>query len=145
MSRHYDVISEAERVCFAKKERLTKPRLAVLKIIASSPQALGAYEIIDQLSCVIDSPKPPTVYRAIDFWLKLGFIHRVESLAAYVICCAHNKHQGRQFLICKLCSSVSECVPHDLPEQLIVSASDQRFTPMNWNIEIYGVCNQCQS
>ncbi|MGB4058039.1 MAG: hypothetical protein WBK77_08155 [Alphaproteobacteria bacterium] len=68
---------------------------------------LGAYEIPERLGKKIKNPKPPTVYRAIEFWAEHGFIHRVESLNAYVACEAGHQHKSAQFMVCNDCGSKS--------------------------------------
>ena len=145
MARQKNIIHQAELFCICHKERFTKPRLEVLKIIAASAKPLGAYEILDKLGDVIQSPKPPTAYRAIEFWQQKGFIHRIASLNAYVICHAGHPHQGGQFMICDDCGAVIETHLCDLPEPLKNSAKNNTFVPSSWNVEIHGLCSECQS
>ena len=101
-------INKILEICEKKKLRITKPRLMVLKIILSSNKPIKAYEILDQLGREILNPKPPTAYRAIDFWIKHHFVHRIESLNAYYVCEADHLHNGSQFLICTDCGEVTE-------------------------------------
>jgi len=133
------LIKQASDYCEQNKYRLTEPRLQVLKIIASSVKPLGAYEILDKLSKTIKNPKPPTAYRAIDFWQEQGFIHRIESINAYVSCEAGHRHQGSQFMIC------DDCGAHlcDLPKPLKDSTIKNTFTPSRWSFEIHGQCAKC--
>ena len=138
-------IKSAEDFCLQNKQRLTKPRIEVLKIISSSSKPLGAYEILEKLGNKIKSPKPPTAYRAIDFWMEHGFIHRIESLNAYVVCHADHRHSGGQFMICDDCGSVVESHICDLPKPLKDNAAKNTFTPSRWNIEIHGQCERCHA
>ena len=140
-----DIIEEAEHFCALNKERLTKPRREILKILGSSPKPLKAYEILERLGNVIESPKPPTAYRAIDFWQQKGFIHRIESLNAYVICQAQHRHRGGQFMICDDCGLVIETHICDLPKPLRDSAARNTFTPSAFNIEVHGLCAKCRA
>ncbi|MEM7197928.1 MAG: Fur family transcriptional regulator [Pseudomonadota bacterium] len=145
MTEQGDILRQAELFCMRHKERLTKPRLEVLKIIAASPKPLGAYEILEKLGRVIHAPKPPTAYRAIEFWQKKEFVHRIESLNAYVACHAEHRHKGGQFMICDDCGTTIEIHICDLPEPLKDSAARNVFTPSSWNVEVHGHCAQCQS
>ncbi|MEM1283173.1 MAG: Fur family transcriptional regulator [Chlamydiota bacterium] len=138
------IITHAETFCIQQKERLTKPRLEVLKIVAASSKPMGAYEILKKLERVIDVPKPPTVYRALDFWVEKGFLHRIESLNAYVTCSAGHRHQGSQFMICDDCGIVIEAHLCQLPQALKERAMENTFKPTNWNVEIHGLCVHCQ-
>ncbi len=144
MQQQKNIIDQARLFCERRKERLTKPRLEVLKIIAGSSKPLGAYKILEKLGKVIQSPKPPTAYRAIEFWQKKGFIHRIESLNAYVVCQAGHRHNGGQFLICDDCGTVIEAHMSDLTETVKNSVANNTFTPSSWNFEIHGLCDQCQ-
>ena len=136
-------LKKAFKFCSEKKYRFTEPRQKVLKIIASSKKPIKAYEILDKLGKVMKNPKPPTAYRAIEFWNKSNFIHRIESLNAYSICEAEHLHKGSQFLICDDCGKVIESHFSELPVILKENLTNNAFTPSKWNIEINGKCNQC--
>ena len=138
------VLKKASQFCFDKKYRLTEPREKVLKIIAYSKKPIKAYEILDKLSIVMKNPKPPTAYRAIEFWYKCNFIHRIESLNAYSVCEAKHLHKGSQFLICDDCGKVIESHICNLPSIIKKSLNENTFTPSQWNLEINGSCNQCK-
>lgn len=140
-----EVIEQAKLFCVQQKERLTKPRLEVLKIIAASSKPIGAYEILGKLGQVIDSPKPPTAYRAIEFWQKKGFIHRIESLNAYMMCGADHRHKGGQFMICDDCGVVIETHLCELPKPLQDATKQNTFHAESWNLEIHGLCGACKS
>jgi len=144
MKINQDLTQQAQMICAEKKERLTQPRLEVLKIISQSQKPLGAYEILNKLEEVLDSPKPPTVYRAIDFWVQMGFIHRIESLNAYVICHADHVHQGAQFMICDDCGSVLEVHLDDMINLFQRHLDEGTFLPLKWNLEIHGQCSSCR-
>lgn len=137
------VIKKASHFCEKNKHRLTEPRLAVIKIIASSTKPISAYEILEKLGKVKSNPKPPTVYRAIEFWQEAGFIHRIESLNAYVTCEAGHQHNGSQFMICDHCGMVIEKHLCEIPESLKDSTADDAFVPSRWYFEIHGICKKC--
>jgi len=137
------VIENASVYCEKNKFRLTEPRLAVIEIIAASAKPMSAYEILDQLGKVKDNPKPPTVYRAIEFWQDAGFIHRIESLNAYIICEAGHQHNGSQFMICDDCGTVIEKHLCELPEGLKNNTSDDSFRASRWYFEVHGTCKAC--
>ena len=137
------LVKRAIKFCKVNKERLSKPRLEVLKIINESTKPIKAYEILKKLSEKIDNPKPPTAYRAIDFWHKHNFIHRIESLNAYSACKEDHSHHGSQFLICDDCGIVIESHLCELPLQFQNKTNQISFIPKKWNIEISGVCKNC--
>ena len=117
--------------------------MEVLKIIISTKKPIKAYEILKKLGKTINNPKPPTAYRAIDFWHKHNFVHRIESLSAYKACDAGHFHKGSQFLICNDCGKVIESHICELPGSIKNSITKNTFKPTSWNFEINGVCSQC--
>ena len=129
--------------CKKNKWRITEPRLEVLRIISLSKKPIKAYDILKQLAFKFKNPKPPTAYRAIEFWQKHNFIHRIESLNAYSACSADHLHTGSQFLICDDCGKVIESHTHQLPQTLKKTTKKNTFKILRWNIEINGICNQC--
>src|ERR1700730_19032369 len=103
-----DAITHAEAVCAERGERLTAPRRQVLEVLASSHKPIGAYEIMDALARK-RRPAPITVYRALEFLMKQGLVHRIESRNAY-LACAHNHDSGAivAFLMCDTCGAAGE-------------------------------------
>src|SRR5438105_11892694 len=81
-----DVMAHAEALCVARDQRLTATRRRVLEALTASHQPLGAYEIIDRLAASGPRPAPPTVYRALDFLVANGLVHRIESRNAFIAC-----------------------------------------------------------
>lgn len=138
-----DLLKQAEEFCKESGIRFTEPRRHVLQIIAASKTPLGAYDILERLGAYIENPKPPTAYRAIEFLSDHGFIHRIESLNAYVLCGTDHRHQGSQFLICDSCGKVVEAHVCEMPPSLQAQASREAFTVRRWNAELHGLCRAC--
>ena len=130
-------------ICKKNNWRLSEPRLEVLRIISLSKKPIKAYDILKKLANKIKNPKPPTAYRAIDFWQKHNFIHRVESLNAYAACSEGHAHTGTQFLICDDCGKVIESNFRGISEILKKNIQNNTFKTLRWNLEINGICNQC--
>ena len=138
-----DFVEKAVNFCKENKLRLSESRISVLKIINSSEKPIKAYEILAKLSKICKNPKPPTAYRAIDFWTKHNFIHRIESLNAYAVCKAQHLHSGSQFMICDNCGLVIESYFGDLPAIFKKAIKKKTFTLSKWNLEIKGSCGKC--
>ena len=137
------LLKKATEYCEAHKYRLTQPRQHVLEIVARSKKPLKAYEILKLLGEISDNPKPPTVYRAIEFWQAHGFVHRIESLNAYRACEAGHQHKGSHFMICDDCGDVTEAHLCDLPQSLKDSVNNEAFKLARWSFEIHGTCSNC--
>lgn len=135
----------AEKFCQEHGLRYTEPRAAVLSVIQKSDKPIGAYDVLAQLSGRLDNPKPPTIYRAIEFWMGHGFIHKIESLNAFVACEAGHAHKGSQFIVCDGCGDVEEIHLCHLPEALDKKINQSKFDMKRWSAEIHGLCQKCQS
>ena len=140
-----DLMRAAKQYCEDNQHRFTEPREHILKIIASSKKPIGAYDVLSKFRAKNENAKPPTVYRAIDFWSDHGFIHKIESLNAFVTCLAGHQHQGSQFIICNNCGDVEEVHFCHLPNDLLSKVNEVQFNMSRWNIEIHGTCQSCQS
>ena len=138
------ILQRALKFCDENNHRLTEPRQRVLEIISSSKKPIKAYEILKKLAEMSDNkPKPPTIYRAIEFWESHNFIHRIESLNAYSACKAEHFHKGSQFMICNVCGKVIESHICELPSIIKEKLESKTFTALKWNLEVSGICNQC--
>ncbi|MBG78149.1 MAG: transcriptional regulator [Alphaproteobacteria bacterium] len=138
-----ELLTESEKYCADHGLRLTEPRQHVLQILLDADKPLGAYEILQELGAYIDNPKPPTAYRAIEFWQEHGFVHRIESLNAYTACSAGHSHSGSQYLVCELCKDVQEIHLCSVPPALAKAMQDKGFSMKFWNAEIHGLCANC--
>lgn len=143
MTHKKSVLKQVTDYCADKGIRFTLPRQLVLEIIADARKPIGAYDVLAELSKKIDNPKPPTAYRAIEFLSEHGFIHRIESLNAYVICHSDHLHQGSQFMICDNCGTVVETHLCHLPEPLMSKMVEVDFHLSRWNVELHGQCDAC--
>ena len=105
---------------------------------------MGAYDILAELNRASDEEHiaPPIVYRALDFLITQGLIHRIESKNAF-ISCVHPGHQcTAQFLICRDCEKVAEL--ENIDAGLLDEADNLGFAVDYSVVEITGVCAECQ-
>jgi len=138
------LLTQAAEICLQRNVRLTPQRLEVLRLMAQQPGAISAYDLLDLLRVAEPQAKPPTVYRALDFLLEQGFIHRVESANSYVICPHFEEpsHSSALF-ICLRCSQVSEHTTEGVDEILHKLAKKVGFTLRNTVVETHGFCAAC--
>lgn len=137
------LVRAVEAYCKERGIRFTEPRQRVLEIIASANKPVGAYAVLESLGAHIDNPKPPTAYRAIDFLVEHGFVHKIESLNAFVVCSTDHRHMGSQFMVCDHCGKVIEAHLCHLPKDLATAAQKQGFTLSRWDAELHGTCRDC--
>ena len=140
-----DALAHAETVCEARAQKFTPIRRQVLGALLSSHRPLGAYEIIDELAKSMPRPAPITVYRALDFLMDNGLVHRIESRNAY-LACAHDHDAAAMvaFLICDRCGSVGEIPAAPVAQSLNAAARASGFVPKLSVVEITGTCAHCQ-
>jgi Fur family zinc uptake transcriptional regulator len=117
----------------------------VLEALAASHRPLGAYEIIDRLAERGPRPAPITVYRALDFLLAQGLVHRIESRNAFIACISpHQAGAMTVFLLCDLCGAVGEAPSAAVAKSLVAAAKSAGFTPKTPVVEIPGICSHCR-
>ncbi len=114
-----DAMDHAEQVCERRAQKFTPIRRQVLQALLSSHRPLGAYEVIDELAKSMPRPAPITVYRALDFLMENGLVHRIESRNAF-LACAHDHDAAAMvaFLICERCGSVGEIPAQPVAQSL---------------------------
>lgn len=137
-------LSAAEAVCAGAGQRLTALRRRVLELVWTSHRPVGAYALLDLLRKDGRGAAPPTVYRALEFLLGCGLIHRIETLNAYVGCSHPGEAHLTQFLICKSCGTAAELDDKRLGEVIGRSAAEHGFTIASRVIELSGVCAACR-
>jgi Fur family zinc uptake transcriptional regulator len=138
-----DLIARAERTCERRGSKLTGQRREILSSVAQSHSAVGAYDIIERMAEHGPRPAPITVYRALDFLLAHGLVHKIESRNAFVACSHSHEGQPAALLICETCGTVSELDAPDIFERLAGKAKAQKFSPSHTVIEMSGTCGAC--
>ena len=138
------LLAQADRICDSKGARLTDLRRQVLGLILDAEAPAGAYYLLDSLRATRHGAAPPTVYRALEFLLENGLIHKLESRSAYVGCVSHgDAGHAAQFLICRTCGQVTELDDHELAHALEDAARRRGFTVGKATIEAEGRCAAC--
>ncbi len=135
---------EAERVCRDRGARLTDIRRRVLELIWMQKGPVGAYALLEILGREGKAPAPPTVYRALDFLLEQGLVHRIERLNAFIGCAYPQRPHVSLFLICSECHLVVELNDEKIEETIVEEAGRSGFLIRRQIIEAEGICRNCQ-
>jgi len=138
-------MAQARAVCAEQGGRLTPQRQHVLELVWQEHKPVGAYELLERLREEGVKAAPPTVYRALEFLLAHGLIHRIESLNAYTGCNAPGTPHHGQFLVCSQCQRVAELDEAAINDQLDESARRLGFAIERQTVEICGLCPSCRS
>ncbi|MCP4433232.1 MAG: transcriptional repressor [Gammaproteobacteria bacterium] len=140
----HELLATARDLCKLRRLKLTPRRQQVLEILLQSHQPMGAYDILAQINKADVNAQiaPPIVYRALDFLLEEGLIHRIECRNAFIGCIDPGHQGAAQFLICKGCEKVAEL---DKPASTLHSeASRVGFVIDHSVVEVTGFCADCQ-
>ena len=123
--------------------KLSRNQTEILSCLRKAKEPMSAYDILDRVRTAGIS-HPPTVYRALEFLLERGLIHRIESLNAYVGCADPGTPHLSQFLICSDCGTAAEVEDRRVAEAIVRSAADSGFKIQGRVIELKGLCPDCQ-
>ena len=135
----------SEALCRAKGARLTPIRRRVLEVLHGADKPLGAYDLVDLLGSHTRRMAPITVYRALDFLIGQGLVHRLASLNAYIASSEVSASRGPSaFLICEGCGDVTEITSPDVAETVLKVLQEQGYQPRTRILEIAGRCTHCQ-
>ncbi len=139
-------VHAVEHACTERGLRLTPIRARVLQLIAQAGKPIKAYELLDlvRASKGVGADAPPTVYRALDFLMANGFVHKLESVNAFVAC--HHPNSAAHsvpFLICHRCHSAVELEDRAVVDQLEARAKALGFVPQAQTLEVHGLCARC--
>jgi Fur family transcriptional regulator, zinc uptake regulator len=138
-----DALASARAICAQRGERFTELRGRVLELVWASHRPIGAYPILERLKADGRSAAPPTVYRALDFLMSAGLVHRIESLNAYIGCAHPGERHASQFLICKACGTAVELDEPSVSDALSAAAGRRGFKVEARVVELSGACADC--
>lgn len=136
--------AEAEQICHEQGQRFTTIRRKVFELIWQQHKPIGAYQILENLQQE-SRTAPPTVYRALDFLLNLGLIHRIASLNAFVGCVRPRVAHEGYFLICTSCKTCAELDASTVTRSIRQNARQCGFVVKDSAVEVMGLCPKCSS
>ena len=121
---------KAEQICRERGARLTELRKRVLELVARAGEPVGAYALLDMLKEDDNASRkaaPPTIYRALDFLLQHGLVHRIASHNTYIVCDHPGHRHAGLFFVCSNCGSVVELDSHKTDPRCIRNCSRTRL------------------
>jgi Fur family transcriptional regulator, zinc uptake regulator len=137
-------IHEVEATCERRGLRLTPLRRRVLELIAADERPVKAYDLLDRLRQETGKSAPPTIYRALDFLLEHGFIHKLESINSYTGCHHPSERHSPPFFICKQCGHATEFCNSEVAELVLRHAHELGFAAQEQTLEVHGICARCR-
>ena len=144
-SYHNEVLSQLKEELdkVERQKQLSVHCRKVLELLLRKEKPMSAYEILDVLRDH-GLRAPPTVYRALEYLTKNGFVHRIESLNAFAACRNHVSHEGScQFAVCSSCGAVEEICDEAVSASLH-NAKQKLLKQVDCaTLEISGICFSC--
>lgn len=127
---------------------LTKNQKLVFDALAAQGSARTAYDILDAVRAA-GIRAPIQVYRALDRLVELGYVHRIESLNAFVAC-AHDHpdtshDSGVAFAICEDCGTIAEIPLPQGSKALGSIVANTGFVTDRAVVELRGHCAPCRA
>lgn len=138
-------LNTAELLCTQRGKRLTPIRRKVLEILLRQQRSLKAYELLDEIRRVQPGAAPPTVYRALDFLIEEGLIHRLDAINAWTACFDAAGEPHDVLVICTQCGAVAELSDPVLSRQLAQKVANAGFVLANHETELRALCNKCHA
>nr|WP_074738869.1 transcriptional repressor [Ruegeria halocynthiae] len=136
-------LAAAEARCKEDGLRLTPVRRKVFEMLLQEHRALGAYAILDLLREAGFGSQPPVAYRALDFLVQNGFVHKIERLNAFVACSHPGAVHSPAFMICRKCDAVAEAQSAPTKGVLGAAARAAGFEIERTVVEAEGLCPDC--
>lgn len=124
--------------------KLTKPRRAVLEIIARSERHLTPSEVYKKAKVKYPYIGLTTVYRTLDLLVELGAIQRIhlpEGCHSYASAPSTHGHH----LVCTACGRAEEFADCDLDPLMTHLRKKTGFAIDVHMLELMGKCPDCQS
>lgn len=138
------LMDAARDLCAKRELRLTPVREKVLELLLKSHAPLGAYVILSELAAAGFRAQPPVAYRALDFLVENGLVHRIEKINAFVACSQPREQHSPIFMICNDCQQVAETSVKPQSSSLDRTARAIGFNIQHTVVEAQGLCAQCR-
>ncbi len=143
---------KCEKILRNSGAKITKPRLAVIKLLSTASGCLSPREILEEINSNSNNKSSPvidqvSVYRILDTFLKLGLVHQVFPAGGYIACTHLNCKAGLHILIhCIECHNTEEV---DIPGGIFSPLKwyieqHKKFIPKNHLFQIDGTCAHCR-
>jgi Fur family zinc uptake transcriptional regulator len=137
-------LAAAAELCRRRGARFTPLRRRVLELVWGGHAPVGAYQVLDRLRHDGRPAAPPTVYRALDFLISQGLVHRLESLNAFIGCPRPDQRHRAQYLICERCGEAAEVEIAGLEGTIEAAAVAHDFQVSGQTVEVRGLCASCR-
>lgn len=137
-----------------KGYRVTGPRRALLRLLSTTSEPLSVQEMYASVNPEPEEGEDPeeeinlvTVYRFINLLVDLGLVRRVEFGQGYYRYERAESQDGphHHHLVCEKCGRIEDFHGCDLVNLTNRLESESGFKIGRHQLELYGLCPQCQT
>ena len=145
MAKEKLIKNKALQLCLEAREIITPNRASILDLLIKKNKPLAAYELKEMLKGNNKGLNISTIYRVLDFWIKMKVVHKLSILNKYVLCSNPDEVHTHITNICTKCSSVVETCNENMGLNLKESTKNMgvALTP-DLNVEIPVLCANCK-
>ena len=145
MAKEKLIKNKALQLCLEAREIITPNRASILDLLIKKNKPLAAYELKEMLKDNYKGLNISTIYRVLDFWIKMKVVHKLSILNKYVLCSNPDEVHTHITNICTKCSSVVETCNENMGLNLKESTKNMgvALTP-DINVEIPVLCASCK-
>ena len=136
-------LDTAHVLCDSRGRRLTPIRRKVLEILLLQGRSVKAYELLELIRDVQPGAAPPTVYRALDFLVEEGLVHRLDAINAWAACHDAGGQPHDLLVVCTACGAVAELSDPALTRRLADKVAKAGFQLSGHETELRGLCRAC--
>lgn len=135
------LILEHDRIA----QRFTRPRQMIyLFVRRAGNRGVGAYVLLEALKTYSPNARPATVYRALDYLLRLGLVVKIDSQSKFFVRSPHSSQRLCLFMVCSVCGSVHEFNDPWCEKKIETTVSAAGSLLDRKAIEISVLCENCQ-
>ena len=145
MAKEKLIKNKALQLCLEAREIITPNRASILDLLIKNNKPLAAYELKEMLKDNNKGLNISTIYRVLDFWIKMKVVHKLSILNKYVLCSNPDEVHTHITNICTKCSSIVETCNENMGLNLKESTKNMgvALTP-DLNVEIPVLCANCK-
>ena len=137
-------VADLQRICRQRGARLTEQRKEAFKELRKVGKPITAYDFLPKMEQRLGKRLAPlTVYRALDFLVEHGLVHKIASNHSYALCDRPHVAHESLHLVCSQCGAGDELPLGDINQALTDAAATLGFVPDRSIVEMEGRCRDC--
>ncbi|MCO5119648.1 MAG: transcriptional repressor [Burkholderiaceae bacterium] len=140
-------LAHADAHCRERGAQLTAQRAEVYELLLRRQGSAKAYDLQHDLQQRRGRVAPTTIYRALEFLVEQGLVHRVDALNRFVACSHEpDETEGHHplFLVCSTCERTTELHDDAALAALARSLEAAGADFVQSAVEIKGLCRDCR-